>query len=313
MLKHRSTVLRSGLVAAAAALLPITEAAATGDGANVPTGPGADPLRSCLISLPSYLGGGSVRIFAGGADSLGNPVGPFPLTVNSATDGRCQVDPTHNPTGVCLRWDYQWKYTGVLAPYPNTNFTYVTLDSDLNLLHVAGNNARVSLPGGVSLPFLSGDLTGPIGVNVAEVRVVRTTNPNVTMYTSSLFTATDAEVGKVTAGFRSALKAGFCAIQGAEKPTTKSLLSSPKTAITTVGACTITWALSPDGCTTGATATGSGCGAVGVNKDLFVGIGANPPAASTATCGTEIGGPFGSTEVCRWNSLLRKATCVTVP
>jgi hypothetical protein len=289
MPKNIAVALVSGLVLSVVALLPLGEAAATGDaGVSLPTGAGAAPLRSCTIA--TTYPAGSVQIKAGPG-----PAGtPFPLTVTSSTDLNCPI-----AAGTCLRWDYQWIYTGVPP-----SATFVTLDSDLNLLNVLGTSVRVSAPGG-------GDLLGPIGINAEEVRVVRTIT-NQWTYQASLFTATNAQVGKVTAGFRSGLKAGFCEIQGAEKPTADALLSSPKTVTTTVGACTVQWTLSPDGCTTNAqivSPSALGCAAAPTPRDLVI----NGQVAATATCGTEIGGPFGSTEVCRWNSLLRKATCVTVP
>ena len=288
MLKHPSPALRSGLVVAAVALLPLT-ATATGDGVALPTGPGAAPSRSCTI--PTTYPTGSVQIIAGPG-----PAGtPFPLTVTNSTpgpviDGLCPISP-----GTCLRWDYQWIYTGVPVP----SFSFVTLDSDLNLLHAAGNSTRVAAP-------ILGDIFGPIGLNVAEVRVVRST-ANSTTYNASLYTATNAQVGKVTAGFRSGAKAGFCAIQGAEKPPVDSLLSKPQAVTTTVGPCEVKWTQSPDGCVATAEIVSGACSVI--NRDLVV----NNQVATTATCGTEVAGPFGSTEVCRWNSLLRKTTCVTVP
>lgn len=282
MLKHTSPALRSGLVVAAVALLPLTEAVATeGGGVTVPTGVGAPPQRSC--SIPA--GTGSVQIIAGPG-----PAGtPFPLTVTSLADGFCPASP-----GTCLRWDYQWIYPAGVNP----SLTFLTLDSDLNLINAAGNSTRVNPP-------IIGD-PSDVGFGVAEVRVVRFT-ANAATFNASIYTATNAQVGKVTAGFKSGNKQGFCGIQGAEKPPVDGLLSQPQTITTTVGACTVNWTLSADGCVTGATATPLTCTVQ--ERDLIV----NGQKATTATCGTEVGGPFGSTEVCRWNSILRKTTCVTVP
>lgn len=294
MLRHIPPVLRSRLMAAFLALLPISEAAATFD--TLPTGEGAPPGRTCTLTTTYPTG--SVQIIAG--PNLGGQPVPFPLTVTNATPGTL-IDPNCPPDpGTCLRWDYQWIYTGVSPPW-----SYVTLDSDLNLLSTFGNDPKVYKRG-------FGDVLGPIGVNDHDSRVVKFTANTYSSYAASIYTATNAQVGKVTAGFRSGLKSGFCAIQGAEKPTADALLSKPQTVTTTVGACTVKWTLTPDGCATNAEVvppSAVGCASVATPRDLVV----NGNNATTATCGTEIGGAFGSTEVCRWNSLLRKATCVTVP
>lgn len=296
MLKHIPPALRSGLVVVAVALLPLHEAAATGGGVVLPTGVGAPPERSCSIPAGPGAYPPVVQVIAGPG-----PAGtPFPLTVtNSApgtvTDGNCPATP-----GTCLRWDYQWVYPAGVNPA----HAYVTLDSDLNLLAAVGGYP----PRVVNAPSILGDLfLLGVGAGVTEARVVRF-NANAATFNASIYTATNAQVGKVTAGFLSPLlKRGFCAIQGAEKPPVDALLSKPQTITTTVGICTVNWTQSADGCVTGATTTTPGCTIV--DRDLVV----NGQVATTATCGTEVAGPFGSTEVCKWNSLLRKTTCVRVP
>jgi hypothetical protein len=289
MLKYTSPVLRSCLVAAAAALLPLT---ATGDGGGggvrVPTTAGAAPLRYC--SLPA--GTGTVQIVAGPANTIAGDITQatnFPDYVVDST--YCAFAPGH----ACLKWEYKWIYPAAGSSYP-----FVTLDSDLVLHNAVGGSStpRVNAPGG--------DDGLDIGERVAEVRVVRFAS-NAQTVNASLYTATNASVGKVTAGFQSGNKKGYCGIQGAENQFGDPLLSQPQSITSTLGPCTIIWSLSPDGCVTAAATTPSTCTVT--NRDLVV----NGQTATTASCGTEVAGPFGSTESCKWSSILRRTICVTVP
>jgi hypothetical protein len=297
MLKHISPVLRSSLVVAAVALLPLTSSGEGSGGwttsaVTLPTGDGAAPLRSCVIPVGTT---GTIKVYAGGADTSGNPLGLFPVTVTSTNDGNCP-----STLGTCLRWDYKWDYTTAgftpSASYPVPSF--VSLDIDLNL-GATLPTARVNGPGG--------DDPIDVGERIAEVRVVRF-SANTAIFTGSLYTATNAQVGKVTAGYKGGdSRRGYCAIQGAQKPFNDPLLTKPQTITSTVGSCTITWSLSPDGCVTGAATSPSTC--LVTNRDLVV----NGQTATTASCGTEVAGPFGSTESCKWSSVLRQTICVTVP
>jgi hypothetical protein len=187
----------------------------------------------------------------------------------------------------------------VLSPITLANFTFLTLDSDLNLFNVLGNNRWISGAGAAP------DWLG-VAANVAEVRLVAT-NPNSATYNVTLYTSANAQVGKVTAGFRSGLRAGFCAIQGAEKPPFDPLLAADTTLEEVVGGCTFKRTLSPDGCTKSVEVTAQNqAGTCNTSvRDLVI----NNKVATTASCGTVVAGPFGSTEVCYWNSALRKTTC----
>ena len=217
MMKHLSPVLRSGLVAGAVALLPLTEAAATGGDGGVtelvPTIPGASPERSCKAYDYS---GKKVEIIAGPNtyDNSLTPSAVFPVKVTTGADPNCKVranpsDPNSQlVNGTCLRWDYRWLYSGVSPSY-----SFATLDSDLVLNNALGG--PVTSPPKVYKPVSGGD---DVAEGVAEVRLVRFNAANGAavggVFNASLYTGVDARVGKVTAGFRSGDRKGFCGIQG---------------------------------------------------------------------------------------------------
>jgi hypothetical protein len=291
MLKHTSTALRSGLVVAAVALLPITEAAATGGGdpgVTPPTSPGLPPARVCIIPW----GTNSVEIVAGPANAI---AGDETLTSAFPVPATCP-----NGGGSCLEWKYKWTF-----PVSTSQHSLLTLDSDLVL-----NATEVSVAGpGTPSTRVSAPIVGDPGVDfakdIAEARAVRFTAKG-PVVVASLFTSLDARVGKVTAGFAGS-KRGFCAIQGAENTTGGEFFQSQSQTITTnTLGCIVEWTLSADNCVTHAVLKPleqPGC-SITLQNDIGGIIG--------QTCQAEISVP-GSTTTCRWNSFARTNICVTVP
>lgn len=285
-MRHAPTALRSGIVLATVALVPLAETAAQ---------PFWDPatrnptLTSRVCDIP--VGNtGIVRIIAGPLP------GPFPATVQPGDDGNCPGP------DACLRWDYRWIYPGF-----NPSLGLVSVASTVKVKSAPG--ASPIYPPTSSIPPV-GPLTFDTSLeygNVGGELGLRYTQ-NAQTYNVSFYTDTNAGVGAVTAGFKSGNRRGFCAIAGATSAQTgDQLLSSPSTLITTTLGCTVSWQQSPDGCVTNATTTTPNCGIV--VRPLVV----NNRVATTASCGTEVAGPFGSTETCRWSSILRQTICVTVP
>lgn len=237
----------------------------------------SSPPRDCMLSPGAGM---TVRIVAGQG---GTTTGAFPVMVACPSPH----------TGTCLEWEYNFFNAGF-----NISNTVVAVDADTKVVAANPTNANI-------IPRITGDSSIQFGFNNAgEVGFKFTANNN---FTAKLYTPVGVTVGTVSAGFQGGNRRGYCAIAGVGSQTGDPLLTLPLSLTTTVGPCTITWTQSPDGCVSGATASPSTCTVT--NRDLVVG----GQVATTATCATEIAGPFGSTEVCRWNSILRKTTCVTVP
>jgi hypothetical protein len=294
MLKHTSTALRSGLVIAAVALLPFSEAAATGGGdpgVTLPTAPGVPPGRVCSVAW----GSNSVQIVAGPGNIL-----PGDNTLASVFPAKVPCPPPGPSGAFCLKWEYKWTF-----PVSSSQHSLLTLDSDLVLnateVSVAGVgnvSTRVSAP-------IAGDPGVDFAKDIAEVRAVRFTTKG-PVVVASLFTSPNAQVGKVTAGFAGS-KRGFCGIQGAENATGGEFFQSQSKTITTnTLGCIIDWTLSPDNCVTNAVLNPPeqpNC-TISLVNDIGGIIG--------QTCQAEISVP-GSTTTCRWNSFARTNICVTVP
>jgi hypothetical protein len=279
-MKNFLSTLRTGLAVAALALLPITEAAAQQAFWTPPTG----TPRVCDIPVQ----GGSVRIVAGPG-----PAGTaFPVTTSCPVGG-----------GTCLEWQYQWQYSGV-----NPSLSIVSVDSNVKV--VAAPNGTPIVPVSAAMP-ISFDSSLNFGNVGSELGIRYTANSST--YSASFFTDTSAAVGTVTAGFKSGNRNGFCAIAGANKAGGNPDLSSPKALVTTTLGCEATWTQSADGCVTDVSVPlNSACGVIRnastSGKSNLVNL---HNASTTASCGTEINAP-GSTNVCRYNSLLRTYTCVTI-
>jgi hypothetical protein len=308
MIKHIPPALRPGLVATVVALMPLTEATATGfAGILPPIAANTAPLaRSCG---PFTLGPGkTVTIIAGPANATTGDTtqaANFPAKVSNATDLNCPATP-----GQCLKWEYKWIYTGVTP-----SLSFVTLDSDLALWEAKGGWS-IFTQGRVSVPPYD-DLNG-VGDNVAELRTVRfsanSSNSNSGTFNAALYTGLEARVGKVTAGFLNGLQKGFCAMQGAENaPGGDYLQSQSKTITTNTLGCKVDWTLSADGCVTAAALNPLSQGDPPQSCQITTPTISGPSGALIgATCGAEISVP-GSTTTCRWNSIARTNLCVTVP
>lgn len=305
MMKKTSPVLRFGLAAAVVALFPLTEAAAHGQGASLipPIAAGSSPGRLCTFT--PYTGK-TVQIIAGPANATAGDntqANNFPVKVSSSNDSNCP-----SSVGQCLKWEYKWIYTGVSPSY-----SFVTLDSDLALFEAAGGVTPTR-------PYIGNPpLSTPsdVGEDVAEVRVLRFNAYNNNTggnFNGAVYTGLEARVGKVTAGFRSGDKDGFCAIQGAENAPGGDFLQSKSTTVTTTTlGCKVDWTLSADGCVTGAalnpTSQANPPQSCSIATQTISG---QSGAVIGATCGAEISVP-GSTTTCRWSSTLRTNVCVTVP
>ena len=233
------------------------------------------PPREC--TLPA--GTGSVRIIAGpDSNSPSGLAAAFPSTEPCPTGFG----------GMCRKWEYAWVYKGV-----NPSHSLVSADADIQVL--------LAEPTAVTIPPIVGDTTMSFGVNVAGEVGFRF-NANQETYLARIWTPVTASVGTVTAGFQSGNRRGFCPIAGAGSLSGDAQLSlATRTETSTLG-CTVVWTLSPDGCPVSAEVTGGPCTIR--NSDL----GLNTNAAS---CGTELNVP-GSTQVCRYNSILRTYTCVVL-
>lgn len=276
-MKYFSSALRSGLAVAALALLPITELAA-----QVSWTPLAAP-SSCNIPVS---GGGNVYIQAGAGTT---PNTNFPIT------GSCP-----SGAGTCLEWQYVWRYTGF-----NPSQSMASVASNVAVLTTTGTSNLIA-PTSFDSSIGWGNVGGEVGIRF---------NSSDSTYYASIYTDINAVVGPVTAGFKSGNKTGFCQIQGAIKGNINFDLSTPKALVTTTLGCQATWTQSADGCVTGvAVPAGSACGVIPradqapVTKPNLLALHA---ASKTASCGTEINAP-GSTNVCRYNSLFRTYTCVTI-
>lgn len=299
MLKITSSELRSRLGVAFVALLPLTEAAA-----QVPIwdpaaqNPAFSTSRECLIPVTSTT---AVRVVAGPRDASNNPTGAFPVTVTSAADPLCPAT-----AGTCLKWDYRFFYPSGMKP----SLVLLAADSNAKVLNTS-SSAVVTYPFHTSTLGLSiwdnsinwGNTSTEIGFRMTD---------NATTYSGSVYTDTFARVGTVTVGYKSGKLGGFCAIQGAHMPLPGDPLRSQNlTTTTTTLGCTVNWTLSPDGCVASAAVDYSKSPATCqiVQQDLVV----NGQVATTASCQTEVAGPFGSTQTCQWSSALRRLVCVTVP
>jgi hypothetical protein len=234
------------------------------------------PPRDCTIGAGTTA---SVRIVAGPDSSQPSGLAAaFPVT-----------EPCPAPfSGTCRRWDYKWTFTGV-----NPSHSIVSVDTDVQVLAAA----PTAVP---SFPIVGDSPTG-FGVNIAGEVGLRF-NANADTLFASIWTPQGVGVGTVTAGFQSGKARGFCAIAGADNPVGDPGLSLNTRVETSTLGCTVVWTLSPDGCPVSAEVTSGSCEI----KNTDLGLGTN-----TASCATELNVP-GSTQVCRWNSLLRSYTCVTV-
>ena len=275
-MKRFSSMLRSGLAVAALVVLPMTTVVAQAVFWEPPT----STPRVCDIPFT----GGNVRVIAGPG-----PVGtPFPITTSCPVGG-----------GTCLEWRYQWQYTGV-----NPSQSMVGVDSNVRVL---------AAPGGVPIAPTTFNTSINYGNVGSELGILYTSNAST--FNASFFTDTSAVIGTVTSGFKSGNRNGFCAIAGANKSSSGNPdLSAPIAVVTTTGTCKVEWAQSKDGCVTGVTVlpgSGPSCLAIpSANGSGKVNLQNLHNASTTASCSTEINAP-GSTNVCRYNSLLRTYTCVT--
>jgi len=251
---------------------------------------GNSPAPAAPMSCTIPAGNGNVKIFAGPSG------GPFPVPAPCPSVG-----------GNCLRWDYQWSYINAGNP-------------SLALVSTASNVTVLAAPGGTPIPPVSplSPTTFDSSINwgnVASELGIKFT-PNGATYNASVFTDTAATVGTVTAGFKSGNRTGFCAIAGATKPSIggNPELSGPIAVVTNTGACKVAWTQSADGCVTGVEilpGSGPTCAAIpNANGSGKTNLQKLYDASTTASCATEINAP-GSTNVCRYNSLLRTYTCVT--
>lgn len=266
MLKITIPGLRSGFVVAAVALLPLTEAAA-----QTPLYTPSSPPRDCMLSAGS---GETVRIISGQGGTI---AGEFPVRV------ACPAP----HTGTCLEWEYTWLASSGF----NISNTVVAVDADTKVV-------ATTPPSGL-VPRITGASDVIFGINNAGEQGFRFTANNT--FTAKLYTPVGVTVGTVTAGFHGGNRRGYCSIAGVGSQVSDPSLTQPASLITTFGPCTITWTQSPDGCVTAATAVPSGTCTV-TNTNVTV----DGKTATSATCGTEISGPFGSTCVNRWDSALRR-------
>jgi hypothetical protein len=304
MLKITSPVLRSGLVVAAVALLPLTEAAA-----QVSWDPSArnPSLTSRQCDIPAQSGG-KVTIIAGpsdrGQNSVATQAAVFPVRVTSSAgpdyDANCPAS-----LGTCLRWDYKWIYEGF-----NPSMVLVSVDSSVKVFAPVASPIYPPNSTFPSAPTTTFDTSINWG-NVGGELGLRFT-PSATSYNASIYSELAAQVGPVTAGFKGGNKNGFCAIAGANKSSADPNLSFSKDLVTTTLGCEVRWNQSADGCVTGVSVIGGACIAIqnagASGKTHLVNL---HNASRSASCGTEINAP-GSTNVCKYNSLLRTYTCVCV-
>jgi hypothetical protein len=315
-LKNVSPALRAGLIAAAVALVPLTEA--VGGGTTMTTTTSLLPYVPGPVSrVCDVTGSGgdddyrtppvSARIIAGPLNgSLPDLTRPFPVAIlppESATGCPVGMDK-------CLRWDYTWIYSVSNYPAvpPTPTYAVVAVDSDVNV-----SAATAPLPAVIT--SVRGDSVTGYGVNKAGEIGLRFPSSGQTFY-ASFFTPPGVGVGTMTAGFSAKKSKGFCAIAGADNPTVvDTVLSKPLTLTTTHnftgGTCTAQWTQSPDGCVSEVVIvppSAEGCQAVASQV-----LGNTNSPITGATCPTEVGGGFGSTQTCKWNSMLRTFTCVSLP
>lgn len=299
------SVLRSSLAVAAVALLPLTEAVGQSPiwdpETRVPPFSPSSTSRECLIPVTSTS---AVRVVAGPRDTSDNPTGSFPVPVTTSSDPFCS-SPPGSLSNTCLRWDYKFFYPSGINP----SLVLLTADSNAKVLNTYGG-AVVTYPNSVSTFGASTWDNSIDWGNTSTELGLRMTDNNST-YSASIYTDTNAVIGTVTVGYKSGKQRGFCAIAGAHKPLPGDPLRSQSlTTTTTTLGCTVNWTLSQDGCVASAEIDPrSPAGCQIVNRDLVV----NGEVATTASCQTEVAGPFGSTETCQWSSILRRLVCVRVP
>ena len=237
--------------------------------------PPADVPRECTISA----GTGSVRILAGpDASQASGLAAIFPVP-----------EPCPAPhTGMCQRWDYEWIYSGL-----NPSHSVLSVDTDIMVVSAAPTAVPSAPPGGDSS-------TG--GCQNAGGEVCLRFNANSETFFATYWTPLNVVSGSRTAGFQSGNRKGFCSLAGADGTIGDPQLSTTNQITTTTLGCTVVWTLSADGCPVAAETFTPGC----TIKHTDLGL-----ATNTASCATELNVP-GSEQVCRWNSLLRTYTCVTV-
>ena len=232
------------------------------------------PPRTC--TLPAGPGS-SVVIEAGPDTSAGSGLAAiFPIT---------EACPAPF-LGMCRKWQYRWRYTGV-----NPSHSFVSFDTRATVF-AAAPTAAVSA-------FLAGDSQSKAGLHTAGERFLRF-NANNTTFLASFWTPDSVPPDLVTAGFQSGSRIGFCAILGAGSPVGDPGLSTALQLKTSTLGCTVEWTLTTDGCVLSAEVTQGACQIELTNIGDTI----------TAKCGTEINVP-GSCRVCQWSSTLKQYTCVT--
>lgn len=217
MLKVVTTVLRSGLVAAAVALLPLIEAAAQG---YIPP----PLLRSCFIPLGSSA---SVTITAGTTATA-----EFPVTVTSTADPLCP-----SSAGTCLKWDYTWDYVGT-----KSSQSVLGIDADVTLLSASDTYQLFGA-------LFGGDSSTGYGfANFGEVGVRFTSS--LQTYKAAVYTPVGVGIGRVSAGGKAGRDTGFCQIAGAGMVVGDPNLAQPLSVEETIFGCKVRWGKSADGCVT---------------------------------------------------------------
>ena len=314
LLKNVSPALRSGLIVAAVALLPLTEA--VGGGTTTTTSTSLLPYVAAPAPVPRFcdatgIGGSSdddryapavnVHIVAG--PLLGSSPDLTRLFPQPAVSPEC-------PGGMaaCLRWDYTWIYSVAIPPTPT--YAVVAFDSDIN---VTGANPSTATSPAV-ITSVKGDPVSGYGVNKASEIGLRFPSSGQT-FAASFYTGVNVGVGTMTAGFSAGKRKGYCAIAGADNPPTSgnANLSQSHTERVTVlgGKCTYDLEKSPDGCLLSAALVGSPVSDLTCNAPTFKALGTPDGTVLGATCGSEVTGSLGSTDTCRWSSFLRTFICMS--
>lgn len=275
MLKIVTTLLRSGLVAAAVALLPLIEAAAQG------YLPQPVVARSCFIPLGSSA---SVTITAGTTATA-----QFPVTVTSTADSRCPIS-----VGTCLKWDYSWAYAGT-----KSSQSVVAIDADVTLL--AASDAYQLFGAG----FGGDSSTGYGFANFGEVGV-RFTSSDQT-YNAAVYTPLGVGIGRVSAGAKSGRDSGFCQIAGAGMLVGDPNLAQPASVDETIFGCKVRWGKSADGCVTSVEVLpGQAAACNNLQTGSSNPVGSNGQPTKSASCSTAIN-ESGSAPCLykQWSSTLR--------
>ncbi len=263
MLIKTSPLLRSGLVAAAVALLPLSEVGAQ----LVP-----DVLqRACTA-------GSQANVVAGEG---GNPNALFPRVVNCPADcpGALSIGTGQELAGQFLAWDYQWTQIGKSAP----SQLGLQVASDIQIEGASPGLAGWSEPG-------QEESSLKLGLNDWDSRWLRFPGINaggIANYT--YYTKTNVLARPEGVASRSGNTTSTCKLAGAGTLSGDPNLARPLTVTSTVFGCKVTWTRSADGCVTNAVVdvnSGPGCDQLRVETEVDP-IPTIPPTKA-ASCTAEV-------------------------